>query len=33
MNAPQYCRTTGERIGTCKCLRCQPVEKPSDVPA
>lgn len=22
MNTPTYCRTTGQRIGTCRCLRC-----------
>lgn len=24
MNAPIYCRTNGQRIGTCRCLRCVP---------
>lgn len=24
MNRPTYCRTTGQLIGTCTCLRCQP---------
>lgn len=24
MNRPTYCRTSGLRIGSCKCLRCQP---------
>ncbi len=25
MNRPTYCRTTGERIGTCDCYRCRPI--------
>jgi hypothetical protein len=25
MNAPTYCRTSGQRIGSCKCLRCTPI--------
>lgn len=25
MNTPTYCRTTGKRIGSCKCLRCTPI--------
>jgi hypothetical protein len=24
MNRPTYCRTTGQRIGDCVCLRCTP---------
>ena len=27
MNAPTYCRTTGQRIGLCYCLRCKPVKE------
>lgn len=30
MNTPTYCRTTGERIGSCKCLRCTPPDKPKE---
>lgn len=29
MNAPTYCRTSGERIGVCLCLRCTP-QQPSN---
>jgi len=29
MNRPTYCRTTGQRIGECKCLRCTPPKKES----
>jgi len=24
MNTPIYCRTSGQRVGTCVCLRCNP---------
>lgn len=24
MNRPTICRTTGQRIGLCKCFRCRP---------
>lgn len=27
MKAPVYCRTSGERIGGCKCYRCRPSEQ------
>lgn len=27
MNRPTYCRTSGLRIGSCKCLRCQPTKE------
>lgn len=30
MNTPTYCRTTGERIGNCKCLRCTPPDTPKE---
>lgn len=30
MNAPTYCRTSGERIGICKCLRCTPAKENSN---
>ena len=30
MNAPTYCRTSGQRIGSCKCLRCTPAEENSN---
>lgn len=29
MKAPVYCRTSGERIGGCKCYRCRPSEQKS----
>ena len=32
MNAPTYCRTTGQRIGTCRCLRCTPPPEPMPCP-
>lgn len=27
MNRPTYCRTSGLRIGSCKCLRCLPAHQ------
>lgn len=27
MNRPTYCRTSGEKIGSCKCLRCEPARQ------
>lgn len=30
MNAPTYCRTTGQRVGTFQCLRCTPTPPPKD---
>lgn len=27
MSRPTYCRTSGERIGSRKCLRCQPANQ------
>lgn len=33
MNAPTYCRTTGQRVGTCQCLRCKPVQEPAPCPS
>jgi predicted amidohydrolase len=26
VNAPTYCRTSGQRIGICDCYRCRPPE-------
>lgn len=25
MKTPIYCRTSGQRVGACPCLRCHPV--------
>lgn len=35
MNTPTFCRSTGKRIGTCDCLRCNPPppKEPTDASA
>lgn len=27
MSRPTYCRTSGRRIGDCRCLRCRPAHE------
>lgn len=27
MNRPTYCRTSGQPVGECRCIRCRPAHK------